>query len=157
MATKVAFDLLQIVNPMNSSHYESQQEILTRIKFIGTIQPGEKLDTRNLRIETNTILTPVKRMFFGENRNTTMQFLSNTIERAFVILYSLANAEKISDKMICANIIKDIDKSIQGLMNMQKTYIDDNIFVCSLNTLIESVEARMTEVRQKFPDIVQFC
>ena len=154
-SSKLLFDLLHLVPPMSSQGYETAQEILTRIKFIGTINSGEKLDTRNMKIENNTILTPFKRMVFGEGRDTTFQFLHHTIERAFIIMHSLANTDKISDKMCCSNIMKDLDKATIGLRNMQHTYKDDKMFVCNLETLIETIEARMVEAKQKYPQIVQ--
>jgi len=135
--------------------YDTPQEILTRIKFIGTIQPGEKIDTANLRVETNNIITPLKRTIFGESRSVTYSFLHNTIDRAFAILHSYATTDKISDRMMCANIMKDLSKAIFGLRNMQTTYKEDKMCVCNLETLIEAIDARMVEVRDKYPDIVK--
>jgi hypothetical protein len=148
-------DVLHLLTPMQHQGYETPQEILTRLKFVGTIQAGEKLDTRNLRIESNTIITPIKRMVFGEGRETTHSFLHNTIERSFAILHSLAATEKISDKMMCANIIKDMDKAMFGLRNMQTTYKEDKMFVCNIETLIEAIDAKMVEVKLKYPDVVK--
>ena len=156
-STKVVFDLLHLMTPMSHQGYETPQEVLTRIKFIGTIQAGEKLDTRNMRIEDNTIITPIRRMFFGEGRDTTYSFLHNTIERAFAILHSMASNEKISDMMMAANIMKDLDKAVLGLRNMQTTYKDDKMFVCNLETLMEAIDARMVEVKQKYPNIVKLA
>jgi len=47
---------------------ERQREIITRLKFIGTLQPGNKIDVNNLRIETSDIFTSFKRMIYGEGR-----------------------------------------------------------------------------------------
>lgn len=153
---KAVFDFLKLVTPMPSSAYnsfESTAEILTRLKFIGTIEAGEKLDVRNLKIESNTIITPIKRMFFGEGRDATYAFTYTTIERSFAILYSLAATDKVSDSLLCANILHDMNKAINGLNNMQTTYKDDKMFVCNIETLIQTIQAKMLEVQQKYPDI----
>ena len=153
---KAVFDFLKLVTPVPSSSYnsfESTAEILTRLKFIGTIEAGEKLDVRNLKIESNTIITPIKRMFFGEGRDATYAFTYTTIERSFAILYSLAATDKVSDSLLCANILHDMYKAINGLNNMQTTYKDDKMFVCNIETLIQTIQAKMLEVQQKYPEI----
>ena len=153
---KAVFDFLKLVTPVSNSTYsgfESTAEILTRLKFIGTIEPGEKLDVRNLKIESNTIITPLKRMFFGEGREATYAFTYTTIERSFAILYSLAATDKVSDSLLCANILNDMHKAINGLVNMQTTYKEDKMFVCNIETLIQTIQAKMLEVQQKYPDI----
>ncbi len=153
MSSKILFDLLHLTTPMSSQGYETTQEIMTRIKFIGTIQSGEKLDIRNMKIESNTLITPIKRLFYGEGRDTTYSFLYNTIERGFAIMHQAAANENLSDKMMCVNMMKDMDKAIVGLRNMQHTYKDDKMFVCNLETLIEAIEARTIEIKQKYPNI----
>ena len=35
---------------------EYNRDIITRLKFIGTFMAGEKIDVKNLRIESNSIL-----------------------------------------------------------------------------------------------------
>lgn len=151
-SAKTVYDLFKLVTPINGHSYESAQDILTRLKFIGMLQPGDKID-RNLRIERNTLITPIKRMFYGEGRDATYAFLFNTIERGFAILYSLAAQDKVSDNMVCAHILYDMHKAVTGIQNMQNTYKDDKMFVCNLETLIQTITAKMLEVQQRYPDI----
>jgi len=153
MSAKAVFDFLKLVTPTNGHSFESTSDTLTRLKFIGTLEPGEKLDVRNLRIESNTLFTPIKRLFFGEGREATFAFTYSTIERAFAILYSLAATDKVSDSLLCANILHDMNKAIAGLMNLQATYRDDKMFACNVETLVQTIQAKMLEVQQKYPDI----
>jgi hypothetical protein len=132
---------------------EQNRDIIIRLKFIGTFQPNEKVDVRNLRIENNTMITPIKRMLFGESRDTTYSFLNSTIERSFEIINAYIRSDKISEKIYCKNILSDMIKAIQGLKNIQKTYRDDKLFYCNIETVIENIESKLSEIREKYPEI----
>ena len=130
--------------------FETTQEVLTRLKLIGTLKPGEKLDIRKMRIESNNILTPLKRMFFGDSREATYTFFCNTIERAFSILYSLASTNKTSDVIICSHIVKDMELAIEGIKNVQNTYKEDKMYFCNLETLMQTINAKNMDVKEKY-------
>ena len=130
--------------------FETTQEVLTRLKLIGTLKPGEKLDIRKMRIESNNILTPLKRMFFGDSREATYTFFCNTIERAFSILYSLASTNKTSDIIICSHIVEDMELAIEGIKNVQNTYKDDKMYFCNLETLMQTIHAKNMDVKEKY-------
>jgi len=148
------FALKLLLNNSNrDSLLEKNRDTIVKLKFIGTFQPGEKIDVRNLRVETNNVITPIKRMFFGESRDTTYSFMQNTIDRAFEIIQATCNSEKISDKIYCKNIIIDLIKAIKGLQNIQKTYKDDKLFYCNIESIVENIQARLSDVKTKNPEI----
>ena len=74
-------------NDKNNNILEKNREIITRLKFIATFQPGEKINTSMLHIESNSLITSIRRTLNGESRNTTLQFISNTIDRSFEIIH----------------------------------------------------------------------
>lgn len=131
---------------------ERNREVITRLKFIGKFQPGEKVDVSNLKIETNSIVTPLKRFLQGESRETLYIFINNTIERSFDIIESLMNSDRISDRSTCKNIVIDLKKCIIGLDNIKKTYSEDKIFECNIEVISEMIEGKMTELFDKRPD-----
>jgi len=132
---------------------EKNKDTISRLKFIGTFLPGEKVDVKNMRIEGTTLWTPLKRLFMGESRDTTYIFLNNTIERTYEIISSHSTSPNISDKLLCQNIINDLVRSVSGLKNIQKTYKDDKLFQCNVETMIEKIQAKLTEVKNKHPEI----
>jgi len=142
-------------NDRKDSISEKNRDYITRLKFIGTFQPNEKIDVKNLKIENNTIITPFKRMLLGESRDTTYQFLSSTIDRSFEIVNSYCRSDKISEKLFCKNILNDMIKAITGLQNIQKTYKDDKLFYCNIEVLIESVQSKLMEIKDKCPDLYE--
>ena len=129
------------------------RDTIIKLKFIGTFQSNEKIDVRNLRVEQNTIFTPIKRMFYGESRNTTFDFLNTTIEKSFNIINSFIRTDKLSEKIFCKNILNDLVNSIYGLKNIQRTYTDDKLFFCNVQTLIESIQAKLIEIKEQYPEI----
>ena len=146
--------LRSITTANDTTKMDRQREIITKLKFIGTFQPGEKIDVNNLRIEDKTLLTPLKRLFYGEGRDKTFTFLSLTIERSIEIIQNYVLSDRISERIYCSNLINDLVKAVLGLKNIQETYREDKMFVCNVDILIENVDAKLTEIKEKYPDIM---
>ncbi len=155
MSFNFMFSTLKLMfnSDKTSANLERNREIITRLKFIATFQPGEKINTNQLIVESNSLFTPLKRKLNGESRQSTLKFITETIERSFEIIQSLLFSEQISEKMICTNILKDMIQVITGLNNIQKTYKEDKIFVCTIDTLIDNIKAKCTEIKIKKPDL----
>jgi hypothetical protein len=113
--------------------FDRNKDIITNLKFIGTIQKGEKIDVKNSKIEENNLFTPLRRMLMGESRETTFQFINTTIDRSFEIINSYVFSEKLSEKKFVTNVVLDLYKTIAGLKNIQTTYSDDKNFYCKIN------------------------
>lgn len=135
---------------------EKNRETITKLKFIGTFQNGEKIDVKNLKIEQNNFFTPIKRMLYGDGRNNTIIFLTSTIERSFEIVQSFCNSDRKSEQIFCSNIIFDLIKATHGLKNIQKTYKEDKMFACNIDILIECIQAKITELKEKYAHLFQF-
>ena len=142
-------------NERKSQVSERNRETLTQLKFIGMFQPGEKINTRSMCIEPNNIFTPIIRRIFGEGRETTLQFLSNTIERTFEIIQYQVVSTRMADQLQAQNTVTDLIKAIIGLKNLQKTYKDDKLFYCEIETLIETIHTRLVEFQTQYPDIIK--
>lgn len=151
---KMIGTIRSVINTNDNSKQERQREMITRLKFIGTFQPGEKIDVTNLRVESDNFFTPFKRMLFGEGRDKTLSFLNITIERTFEIIQSYVHTERLSEKIYCSNIVNDLVKAVCGLKHIQETYRDDKMFTCNVDSLIESVDAKLMEIREKYPEII---
>ena len=135
---------------------EKNRETITKLKFIGTFQNGEKIDVKNLKIEQNNFFTPIKRMLYGDGRNNTIIFLTSTIERSFEIVQSFCNSDRKSEQIFCSNIIFDLIKATHGLKNIQKTYKEDKMFACNIDILIECIQAKITELKEKYTHLFHF-
>jgi hypothetical protein len=129
------------------------RENIIKLKFIGTFQANEKINVKSLSVEQNNIFTPLKRMIYGESRSTTYEFLNSTIEKSFSIIYSFVKTDKLSEKIFCKNILNDLVQSISGLKNIQRTYSDDKLFLSNVSYLIETIQAKILEIKENYPDI----
>ena len=133
---------------------DSHKDVIIKLKFIGTFQEGEKIDIKNLQVETNNIFTPIKRLIQGDGRATTYAFLNSVIDRSFEIIYAYSNSEKVGERLMCKNIVEDMYKAIKGLNNIQKTYKDDKHFYCNIETLIDTINYKIADVKDKVEEKV---
>lgn len=132
---------------------ETIHEVITRLKFIGTIEKGEKVSVRNMTIHQSNMFTSLLRMFYKESRETTLDFLTSTINRAFEIIQLCLSSNKQSDKTMAKNICNDLIKSSVGLINIQNTYEDDRLFLCHIQTLIQSIEVKLNDLKESYPEL----
>ncbi len=139
--------ILKTTNNNNNSKMDNIQDIITKIKFIGCIKKDEKINVKTMNILPNSLYTSIYRIFQQENRNHTLNFLSSTINRAFEIINSYIHSPNSSDILVCKSLFNDLQSSINGLKNLQYTYVSDRMFYCSISTLIENINNKLLELR----------
>lgn len=130
---------------------ETTHEVITRLKFIGLIKKGEKISVKSLSVHQTSMVTSFWRMFNQESRETTLDFLTSTINRAFEIIQLCISSSKASDRTLCKNLCEDLIKSSSGLINLQTTYADDRLFWCHIQTLIQAIEVKLNDLRITHP------
>jgi len=137
----------------NTNIIEGKRQVVTRLKFIASITPNEKIDSQNLRIESSNILTPLKRFFYGDSRQQSMNFFTSTIDRTIEIIDAHIHTKSMSEKIFCANIINDLVLAITGLRAFQKTYESDKLISCEIDVIIETIEAKLYSIKQSNPEM----
>jgi hypothetical protein len=126
-------------------------EIIPRIKFIGKIQKGEKINVKYMNIQRDNILTKIIRSFIHtDTRSNTITFITNTIKRGFDILTQHLGSEKQYDKSLCLNLINDLRKCKTGMINIKETYIEDLMFCCKIDALTEETDSRINDIESKY-------
>jgi ferredoxin-NADP reductase len=45
-------------------------------------------------------------------------------------------------------MVKDLKDSVKGMENLKETYMNDIMFCCKLDTLIEEIKARLSEMNK---------
>jgi hypothetical protein len=147
-------------NTFNNSLYshdinqmESNKEMLSRLKLIGRLQKGEKIDTKRIFVQPNNMFTSVSRTLFNQdNRSNCLTFVQNTINRSFEILTTYERSDSESDRAMCINIVKDLDQSKIGLRHLSSTYATDIKFHCDIDTLIQFIDAKLSSIISKLPE-----
>lgn len=117
------------------------KDTITKLKFIGKIQSGEKINTKHyMAIVNNDWWTSVLRTFYNfESRGNTINFINDTIKNAISLIEQIKTTNDTDQTVLC-NIYKDLAQAIEGIENLKKTYSTDKIVVSSLETLIENIE-----------------
>lgn len=139
-----------LYNNFKESSYETvrrmntEQEIVSRLKFIGKIKKGEKINTHHMCVQPEGLITNLKRTFWiHDNRNNTLTFVQDTISRSFELLLTYERSDKETEKLLGLKIVKDLRSAITGLQNLKSTYFDDTKFCCDIDTIIEHIEAKL--------------
>jgi hypothetical protein len=125
---------------------ESDKEIISRLKFIGKIQKGEKINVKYMYIQPEGIVTRISRTIINQcNRQNTLNFVTTTIKRSFDII----NSCKKSSNFQLHNMLTDLAQSKKGLINLKNTYIDDIKIGCDLDTLLQEINAFLKSEKEE--------
>ena len=130
---------------------ENNKEIFSRLKFIGKIQIGEKINLKYLLLQEDGLITQLTRTIFQDNRNKTLIFINDTINKSFELLKCYDKSKKLSEKILCANLISDLRHSKNGLQNLKETYATDLKFVCDIDCLLQLIDAKLLEISPNLP------
>jgi hypothetical protein len=149
---RVAFNALKdIGNSVNKM--DSNQEIISKLKFIGKIKKGEKINTRHMYVQPDGLGTSIIRTFiYQDNRGNVLNFCQETISRAFELLVTYERSEKNSEHVLFGNVLVDLQQATSGLSNLKFTYIADTKFCCDMDTLLQIITARLDAYVNKETD-----
>ena len=128
---------------------DKNQEIISKLKFIGKIKKGEKVNTRHMYVQQEGLGTSISRTFvYRDNRSNVLSFVQDTIARSFELLVTFERSDAEQDKILYDLLIADLQKSTVGLVNLKMTYVDDTKFCCDMDTLLESIHARLVPFKE---------
>lgn len=149
-AAKQIFSL----NQMSSVSLNGNEEVKSRLKFIGKIPTNVKISTEPLSLQQESMTAKLLRTWNCDSRSKTQSFLSETLSRSFEILDSLL--QKSPESKYVQDLLRDLEASIQGISNLRVTYNTDLKFVCNLDVLIETVQNKIQEVYVHHPFLKPF-
>ena len=155
MAGQVLVGLLaSISSPSTVSHdypslEASRKDVVVRLKWIGSVREGEKIDTRNMVVQPMGIATSMTRTLRGLNRTQTRVFLTTTIEQAVKIVGDDINhIAHSSDIPAIERLLLDLDNAVKAIPFIQQTYNEDRTFNCALDDLRESTTQHLLNFRE---------
>jgi len=130
-----------------------EEDNISRLKFIGKIKKGEKINVKDMAVQPNNMYTKIHRsLVIVDNRNNTLSFILETIKKSFDELLTHLDKSKdnLFDLNISTNMIQDLENSKIGLNNLKDTYLDDLMFCCKIDTMIQDVDARLEEIKSNY-------
>ena len=139
-----------------TTNMESRQEVISRLKFIGSLREGEKLHTKRLYVQPDGILTSLSRTFFNpDSRSNALAFIRDTITRSFEIIDMYEKSADDSKITMCCHILHDLKQAEVGLCNFKQTYITDTKFSCDIDTLLQVIRIKVAEMEKRFPTAIK--
>ena len=94
---------------------ESQQDTICKLKFLGRIGKGEKINVKELTLQTEGWVTAVKRTVWTvDNRNNTMSFIQTIIQGGFNLITSLNKSESLGNKQLAQSMVIDINSFLSS-------------------------------------------
>lgn len=128
----------------------TDDDVIPRLKFISRLKKGDKINVKNLYIQPNNFYNRIDRSFFNiDDRSNTLLFVQNTVKKGFDLFYQHISNSNPYDKILCLNLLSDIRNTRIGLLNLKETYIDDVMFVCKIDALIEETDAKLADIESK--------
>jgi len=135
---------------------DSRQDVITKLKFLSRVAKGQKINVKDMTLQDESWVTSASRSIWNiDNRNNTMTFIQNTITTAFNMITLLLKSDTVGDRQICKTIVSDIVSSKNGIKNLKSTYTDDTYFCCGVDTYVQMIEAHMTDLKSKKPDLFE--
>lgn len=126
---------------------DSNNEIISRLKFISKVKKGEKINVQYLFVQPNNLSTSLSRTFYHKDtRYNTLAFIRNTIDRSFELINFYERSEKQSEKVLRGCIIEDLRYSKEGIGNLKHTYADDIKFCCDLDTILQQIDSILNDL-----------
>lgn len=126
-------------------------EIIAKLKFIAKLNKGDKINVKNLYVQQNNFLDRVNRSFFNiDDRSNTLLFINHTIKHAFELFYTYIKEKEPFHQIQAKNVISDLQLVKKGLLHLKETYIDDIMFTCKIDTIIQENDAKLEEILQTY-------
>jgi len=146
-------NILLHYNQTDSITMENNEEVISRLKFIGHIEKEEKINIRQCSRQPNNIFTKLSRtLIYPDNRYNSLKFIKDVILRSFEIIENLIHNRYT---LTCKSIITDLVKAKQGMLNLKYTYNDDTKFCCDMDVLIEQVTTKLTHIKEHHPSLFE--
>ena len=101
------------------------------------------------------LMTQLSRTLFQDNRQKTLAFLNETVTKSFELIICYSRSEKVSELLMCKNLVSDLKKSKVGLTNLKDTYKLDIKFCCDIDTLIQMIDAKLDELDIEVDDNIE--
>ena len=143
-------DLDNIVTPSNV------KTIIANLRFISKIEPGKKVNVKQMFVRDNTLLwqrflRSVHNWFYSgdENKEATLRFIEKVTDEAIEHIYHY-QYEKNTHHDLIDILIRNLERSKHGTLNLMKTYEDDISFVSRIEAYIESLDISLHTLRNEY-------
>lgn len=132
------------------------QDVVSKLRFISKIREGEKLDIQSLQmVPADHWFSKLYRSLFsrGESRDSTFKFVVKVIGEAFELISKYIYQNEILYTQTVIEILKALEESKAGLINLIRTYHDDRMYISRIDTLINTIDTKTSDLQRQFPEV----
>ena len=134
------------------------QEIISHLKFLSKVQPGEKINVRDFYVRDNdqvlqrflrtihNFSTLLSSSEIVESKEATLFFIQNTVNNAISIIGAYYNKDDFKQR-IANIIIGNLEASKSGIRNLIATYQGDRKFISNAEAVMQTLEARIKSMQ----------
>jgi hypothetical protein len=114
----------------------NQKKLLTTWAILGRLKNGDKLSVHanDIYIDRKSVLTPLKRAWYGDSRDELITFIPQIIGNT-IVLFS-----ENEDMKESRTITEIVFKGMHGLLTFKHTYSNDIIFLSQFDIAFEEVK-----------------
>lgn len=124
------------------------EAVISRLKFIARIRPGEKVDIASLSVHPVTYTWRLYRAVFarGESRYTTLDYIRQALDDAFEIAPEFLAGGDDCSRTIGQMIVESLSASKSGIQGLAKTYEDDRMYVARIESLVAILNVKIASL-----------
>ena len=131
-----------------------EDDIISKLKFISKIKSGEKINVNGMFIQLEGYVTSISRTLLKpESRQNTLSFVQQIVTKSINLITTYISTSNFEKSLVAKNITNDLIESKQGLLNLKKTYSDDVMFCCNIDSLIEKINIKISEFERTNPEL----
>ena len=123
------------------------QDVVSRLKFLASVRPGERIDIATLTVLGNTFASRAHRALFarGESRDATLDFVRRTFIEAFALISSCGAHPGAFERRVGGLVAAALAAARGGVAALAETYVDDRMYAARVAALIEMVDVRIDD------------
>lgn len=133
------------------------QDVVSKLKFLSKLQPGEKLQVNGLSIVENSWFGKIYRHLTSkgktakeilESREISLTFINELCELALKIAFSVVDKDGRCQHEVWVMILSSLKEFQPGVRNLMISYETDRLFVSKVETFIDLLNAKIKELEE---------
>lgn len=131
-------------------------DTISKLRFLTKIEESEKVNILSHSVVSDTFFNNIIRSLnsffvFNDSREVTLNFIKHTTDDAIKITERCFEERGTLHRrigIIVLDSLKEI-KSGSGIKSLMKTYKSDNMFIAKLETFLEILKAKITDIESR--------
>jgi hypothetical protein len=133
------------------------QDVVSKLKFLSKLQPGEKIQVNSLSIIENGWFWKVYRHFTSkgktekdilESREISLNSISELCEIALKLALDVVDKEGTCHQEVWTMVLSSLKEFQPGIRNLMVSYEGDRLFISKVDTFISILNAKIKELEE---------